>query len=124
MSHGQAALLGRDRAGHGAVHVSDDKAQVAALPQEQALVPDHDSGALLGLGATPHFEVDVGRRDAELIEEPARHHVVIVLTRVHQSMPNDAAKAPPTNDLGDDGRYLHEVGACADDHVNARSRHA
>ena len=66
-------------------------------------------------GADP--EEDVGRGQAELLEEHGRHVGVVVLARVHQ---DDVEVGVESLEGAMDGCRLHEVGAGPDHEADSR----
>ena len=95
---------------HGRGHVAHHQAQVARRIEQQPFVARHDRRRLLGLRALADLEIHVGRRDAELREEVARHACVVVLAGVYEAVAQGARRRRiglPRLDRADDGRDLH-----------------
>ena len=121
VAEGNPLLGGDERDRRRGVHVASDEDDVGPVLAADLLERRHDPGGLAGVRVGADFEVDVGPRHAELIEEDARHVFVVVLTGVHEEV-----RDPPLEDLLHDGRHLHEVRPSADDaqdlHATAPSR--
>ena len=102
-------LGGREGAGERRVGVAVDEQPVRLPGDELALDPGQHLAGLGAVGPGADLEVDVRIGDAELVEEDARHLVVVVLAGVKKRL----AVAPP-KDAGDRPGF-DELGACADD---------
>jgi len=70
----------------------------------------HDGRRLLGVGARPHSQIVLGRRDPQLPEECLGHRVVVVLPGVDHDVPDRRAGQRARH-----GRELHEIGTRAND---------
>ena len=72
----------------------------------------HDSPCLLGLGATPTTQVDIGLWNIKLLKKSLAHLLVIMLTRMNKAV----LDIPPLRlcllDSMNERGYLHEIRAC------------
>ena len=121
VAEGDPLFRGNERDGRRRVDVSSDEDDVGSVLPADLLERRHDPGGLAGVRVGADLEVDVGPRHAELIEEDARHVLVVVLTGVDEEV-----RDPSPEDLLHDGGHLHEIGPRAHDaqdlHAAAPSR--
>lgn len=75
-----------------------------------------------GLRARTHLGIDVRLRNAQLLEESARHGAVVILASMYQPVPEVAAASFRRLQRVDNRRDLHKVGARAGNEVNGFQR--
>ena len=111
--HDRDVLLHRHQAaGERGVHVADDEHRGGPVLVEHRFEAAHDLGGLHRVRAGAHLEVQVGRGQPQVGEEPVAHRRVVVLAGVHE---HGARHARVARERGEQRRHLHEVGPCADD---------
>ena len=115
---GDLELRRRQRAGQGGVHVAAHDHEVRLLLEEHPLDLDERAPGLLGMAAGTDPEVTVGRREAEIGEHRVRERGIVVLSRMHDELPQARALRKRV----DDREHLHVVGT-RPDHVDD-GRHA
>ena len=81
---GNVELGGRQRRRQRGVHIPHHERQVCLQCLEDGFEASHDFGRLDRVRPGPDTEVEVRRRDFELLEELRRHLIVIVLAGVHE----------------------------------------
>ena len=80
--------LGRDqRRRQGRVGVAVDQHDVGMLRLDDRLEPRHDGAGLRGMAAAADAQMVLRRRDAEIVEEDLRQLRIVVLTGVHDGLP-------------------------------------
>ena len=118
MGDRNSQLAGRDRACHCRRDIAHDEAQVAYAVQQHPFVAHRDASGLLGLRPRPHFEVEVGLGNSELVEESARHGAIVALAPVNETVVQHASPHLSSVQAVDDGRGLHEIRPRPGDEVN------
>jgi hypothetical protein len=105
-----AELRGDERGGHRGVDVAVDDEPIGSAAREHRLEPLEDARRLDRVRGGAHLEVEVGRRDLEVVEEPGREERVVMLPGVHDHLldPDGAAGVI-------DGSELREIRSGADD---------
>ena len=107
------ALLHRHQgAGQGGVDVADHEHRAGPALVDHRLKAAHDLGCLHRVAARADFEVDVGLRQAQILEQPVAHVAVVMLAGVHQQ---GRHRRHMGGEGAQDWRHLHEVGPRADD---------
>ena len=87
--------------------------------EQKRLEPLHHSRRLLGMRARPDIEHVIRLADPQLLEEHARHGVVVMLAGVHEHV-LEGIGTP--RELGDDRGGLHEVRPGSDDREDLQRR--
>ena len=72
----------------GRIHVAIHENEVGLALQQDGLDRNHDARGLLGVSRGTDFEIAVGLRHFELLEENIGHRRIVVLTGVHKSLRN------------------------------------
>jgi len=104
---GDARLRGGERAGQGRVRVAVDHDQLWLEARQREVERLKHAAGLRGGRGRAHAQLAVGRRDCQLLEEDARHVVVVVLARV------DDCLVVPLPEQPRHRRRLHELGPVA-----------
>lgn len=86
VGNGNAEFFSYDCTGHRGGYVADNKHQIGRIGDKVALESSHNRSCLFGLSAATTAEVHIGLRNAELFEERAAHLLIIVLSRVDQTI--------------------------------------
>jgi hypothetical protein len=106
-------LGGDERGRNGGVDIAVDQHPVGRVGFDDRLDALHNLGGLGGVGPGTDAEVRVGSRQVELVEEDARHLLVIVLAGVYELLFGSAGRESAV-----DRSRFHEIGACSDDVKN------
>jgi hypothetical protein len=101
-------LCGNEGCGKCRVHVAGHEQEVWALVEQNRLEALHHTGRLDGMAGRADTEHVVGFRHTKVIDEDARHRMVVVLAGVDNRLPD-----VPAIQFTDDRRHLHEVRASA-----------
>ena len=109
-------LRRHDRARQRRVHVPHHDHPVGPVVRENLLERLHDARRLDGVGRRADTQMDVRRRDLQVLEEDVGHQVVVVLPRVQQPRVEQVGPRP---ELAQERRDLHEVRAGAGDEEKA-----